>query len=157
MYKYSLVNPVNWLSSKFMPILVLGLHSVTTTFTLTTFEVKPFFICSRLIWCLFLINKFSPFYVSVFCTINNICLAIALTKLIHSYWIRHAQQDRYQDQYVDRYRKLLYLKSINFRMFEHNCKIKKTLINYDKHSGPHSVHVDVDIIKSIVIATIKSS
>ena len=33
--------------------------------------MKPFFICSRLIWCLFLINKFSPFYVSVFCTINN--------------------------------------------------------------------------------------
>ena len=40
MYKYSLVNPVNRLSSKCMPILVLGLHFVTTT--LTTFEVKPF-------------------------------------------------------------------------------------------------------------------
>ena len=44
MYKYSLVNPVNRLSSKFIPILVLGLHSVTTTFTLTTFEVKPFLL-----------------------------------------------------------------------------------------------------------------
>ena len=42
MYKNSLVNPVNRLSSKFIPISVLGLHSVTTTFTLTTFEVKPF-------------------------------------------------------------------------------------------------------------------
>ena len=28
--------------SKFIPILVLGLRSVTTTFTLTTIEVKPF-------------------------------------------------------------------------------------------------------------------
>ena len=44
MYKYSLVNPVNRLSSKFIPILVLGLHSVTTTFTLATFEVKPLFV-----------------------------------------------------------------------------------------------------------------
>ena len=46
MYKYSLVNPVKRLSSKYMyiPILVLGLHSVTTTFTLTTFEEKPFFV-----------------------------------------------------------------------------------------------------------------
>ena len=42
MYKYSLVNPVNRLSSKFIPILVLGLHSVATAFTLTAFEVKPF-------------------------------------------------------------------------------------------------------------------
>ena len=42
MYKYSLVNPFNRLSSKFIPILVSGLHSVTTTFTLITFEVKPF-------------------------------------------------------------------------------------------------------------------
>ena len=42
MYKYLLVNPVNRVSSKFIPILVLGLYSVTTTFTSTTFEVKPF-------------------------------------------------------------------------------------------------------------------
>ena len=42
MYKYSLVNPDSRLSSEFIPILVLGLYSVTTTFTLTTFEVKPF-------------------------------------------------------------------------------------------------------------------
>ena len=41
MYKYSLVNPVNRLIL-FIPILVLWLHSVTATFTLTTFEVKPF-------------------------------------------------------------------------------------------------------------------
>ena len=64
MYKYSLVNPVNRLSSKCIPILVLRLHSVTTTFTLTTFEVKPF---------LFVIVYFFPHFMSVFCVIN-ICI-----------------------------------------------------------------------------------
>ena len=64
MYKYSVVNPVNRLSSKFIPILVLRLHSVTTTFTLTIFEVKPFLFV--VVFLMFVFNKqFSPFYVSV--------------------------------------------------------------------------------------------
>ena len=55
MYKCSLVNPVNRLSSKFIPILVLGLHSVTTMFTLITFEVKPFLFV--VVYLMFILYK----------------------------------------------------------------------------------------------------